>query len=195
MHIKNYVSFIGKVGIYLGLFGMCHSANAVMINFDELDPEVDSMITTQYESQGLVFEYSAYLSSHSTKSAPNYAIGPGFMLKFVGDLPTYVSFYTGSSTKSKVFITALGPNGFSESLITEGEIHGQGDLESTPYIPNQFIVFKSDFGISTIELGGQSDAYVDDVSFYYAGEAVPEPSTLALVMMGMLGVLWRRLKP
>ncbi|RYE29645.1 MAG: PEP-CTERM sorting domain-containing protein [Sphingobacteriales bacterium] len=47
--------------------------------------------------------------------------------------------------------------------------------------------------MSSIELGGQSDAYIDDLSFYYAGEAVPEPSSIILMMMGVLGVFWRKI--
>jgi len=191
MRPKNYRS----LPTYVLAFLLSSSANAVMINFDELDPESipNSILTNEYESQGLIFEYSAYLTYSSTQSAPNYAVGPGFMLNFINELPTYVSFYTGSSTQSKVFISATGPNEYLESIITEGEIHGMGSLESTPYIPNQFVVFQSEFGIASIELSGQSDAYVDDLSFYYEGEeiAVSEPSALILFILG-LGCIIRK---
>lgn len=176
----------------------CSSANAVMINFDGLDPETipDSILTNEYESQGLIFEHNAYLTPSSPKSSPNYAVGPGFTLHFINKLPTYVSFYTGSSTQSKVFISAVGPNSYAEGLITEGEIHGLGDLESTPYIPNQFVVFQSEFGIATIELGGQSDAYIDDLSFYYAGDEieVSEPSAIILLILGLVAAARRKIK-
>lgn len=180
------------------VFSLSSSANAVIINFDELDPESisDSILTTEYETQGLVFDYNAYLIPHSPKSSPNYVVGPGITFHFINELPTYVSFYTGSSTQSKVAISATGANGYFKSIITEGEVHGMGSLESTPYIPNQFVVFQSEFGIASIELTGQSDTYIDDLSFYYEGEeiVVSEPSVLVLFMLGLCFILRRKIK-
>ncbi len=197
MRITNY--FLRLVCL-LVIFPLGNVANAVMINFDELDPDSipDGILTNEYESQGVMFEWSAYLIANSPKSAPNYVVGPGFKFYFTdlylspGLLPKLVSFYTGSSTQSKVHITAIGPDGYSETILTEGEVHGMGSDVSTPYIPNQLVTFEFANGISSIELSGQSDAYIDDLSFYYVIEAVPEPSIAVLFLLSITCVAWRR---
>lgn len=199
MRITNY--FLRLVCL-LVIFPLGNVANAVMINFDDLDPDSipDRILTNEYEAQGVIFEWSAYLSEYSPKSAPNYVVGPGFKFHFTdlylspGMLPKLVSFYTGSSTQSKVGITARGPDGYHETIITEGEVHGMGadEDDSTPYIPNQFVTFEFANGISSIELSGQSDAYIDDLSFYYVIEAVPEPSIIVLFLSSITIVAWRR---
>jgi hypothetical protein len=195
MRVKYYGSLLACCFI-ISIFSS--SANAITITFDELDPATieNERLTNEYESQGLVFDYNAYLVSASTQSAPNYVIGPGISLHFTNELPTYVSFYTGSSTEHKVFISAFGPNGYFSNLTTEGGLNGWGSDESTPYIPNQFVVFQSEFGIASIELSGQSDGYIDDLTFYVAGDetSVPEPSVIILLILGLGCIASRKLK-
>ncbi|HSX51786.1 MAG TPA: PEP-CTERM sorting domain-containing protein [Cellvibrio sp.] len=195
MRFKNYRSLLTCLSV---LLFFCTPAQAVIIDFDDLDPSSlpNEMVTNEYESQGVVFAWNAYLVPASTQSAPNYVIGPGIVFNFINTLPTYVSFYTGSSTGHKVFISALGPNNYFENIVTEGEIHGMNYEESTPYVPNQFVVFQSESGIASIELSGQSDGYIDDLTFYYPGEEidVPEPSGILLLMLGMLGFFGRWLR-
>lgn len=180
------------------LIFFCNAANAVFINFDELDPASlpNEMVTNEYEPLGVVFQYNAYLIPASTQSAPNYVIGPGIAFNFVNTLPTYVSFFTGSSTEHKVFISATGPNNYRADIVTEGQLNGWGSSENTPYVPNQFVVFQSEFGISSIELSGQSDGYIDDLSFYYPGEEIEvlEPSGITLLMLGLASIFRRRIK-
>lgn len=196
MRSKSCFLAITKILVVLTIAGMCHSVHAVLINFDDLTPATipeNGILTNEYEAKGILFTSSPYVIKSSIKSAPYYVSGPGLGFKFVDDLPTYVSFYTGSSMRSKVFIEAVGPNGYFERVVTEGEINGMSDMESTPYIPNQFIVLKSEFGISAVSLSGQATAYIDDLSFYYAGEAVPEPSSAVIIMLGVLCILWRQI--
>jgi hypothetical protein len=195
MRIKNYRSLFA---CFFVLSFSCTSAHAVIINFDELDPASlpNEMVTNEYESLGVVFPFNAYLVSSSTQSAPNYLIGPGIRFNFINTLPTYVSFFTGSSTEHKVFISASGPNNYLANVVTEGQLNGLGSDENTPYIPNQFVVFQSEFGIASIELSGQSDGYIDDLTFYYPGDEieVAEPSGIALLILGLASIFRRRLK-
>jgi hypothetical protein len=197
MCITNYCL---RVVCFFVIYLFCNIANAEMINFDDRDftSIPDGILTNEYESQGVIFKGSAYLISPSPKSAPNYVVGPGFSFSFLdlpyvsGFFPKLVTFYTGSSTESKVFITATGPDGHVEQIITEGEIHGMGDDTSTPYIPNQLVTFEFANGISSIALTGQSDAYIDDLSFYYVIETVPEPSAIILFLLSIICIMWRR---
>ena len=182
-----------------GLVGQ--GVSAITLTFDDLDPAdyehetgEPGFLTNEYESLGLVFEGAAYLltwtQSQPAMSLPNYVIGPGFNLNFVGDLPTYVSLFVGSSTGHKVELAAFGTNGFLEYKITDGEVHGMGSDQSTPYVPNQFVFFSSPEGISSIQLSGQSDAYVDNLTFTNeANIAAPESSTFILFVIGLAGLI------
>lgn len=185
--------------ICCGLAG--EAASAITLTFDELNPadyEAEGVetpfLTDEYESLGLLFEGAAYLhtwtQSQPAMSLPNYVIGPGFLLNFIGDLPTYVSLYVGSSNGAAVFLDAYGLNGFHESKRTDGEIHGMNWEQSTPYVPNQFVVFSSPTGISSIELSGQSDAYIDNLTFTNEPHiAVSEPSAYILFAIGLWGLM------
>ena len=177
------------------------SALAITLTFDELNPAdyegegVETpFLTNEYESLGLVFDGAAYLhtwtNSQPAMSLPNYVIGPGFILNFLGDLPTYVSLFVGSSTGHAVFLDAHGPSGYHESQRTDGELNGWGSEESTPYVPNQFVFFSSPMGISSIELSGQSDAFIDNLTFTNEPSiAAPESSTFILFAIGLLGLM------
>ena len=183
------------------------SAHAVLINFDELNPSAYEdgpygfpiPLTNEYESQGLVFKYAAYLLEWSESkpivSSPNYIGGPGFGFEFVGELPTSVSFYLGSSSQMAVFIDVLGPN-YANHLTSSGENHGgwPEDLGS-PYIPNELFTFYSATGISSVEFSGRGDVFIDDLIYNYSSQAqVPEPSTFVLLLLGFLGLVASRFR-
>jgi len=185
---------------------ICDSAHAVLINFDDLDPDAYSYeggnpyLTNEYESQGLVFEYAAYLlrwsGSTPVVSTPNYVGGPGFGFKFVGqELPTSVSFYLSSTSHMAVFIDAFGPD-YTYHTTSSGENHGgwPEDLGS-PYIPNELFSFYSSAGISSIEFSGRGDVNIDDLTYNYSSPAqVPEPSAFILFGIGLLGLMCHRFK-
>lgn len=165
------------------------NAQAITINFDDLDPDdlTDAegrlTLTNEYQSQGVVFQGGAYLIGLSTKSLPNYVTGPGFTILFPDVLPTYVSMYVGSTLEYQVGISVYGIDGYIEQKITDGAMHGmQGDY-STPYRPDQFVSFYMPQGISYIQLGGQADTYIDDLSFTVS---VPESGTLILFCLGLV---------
>jgi|SRR4051812_17516861 len=190
--------------ICIALLATCNVAHAVLINFDDLDPNAYSYeggnpyLTNEYESQGLVFENAAYLlewsGSTPSVSAPNYVGGPGFGFKFVGELPTSVSFYLGSSSHMAVIIDAFGPN-YASHIISSGEAHGMTEEGYTPYIPNEIFSFYSVTGISSIEFSGRGDVNIDDLTYNYSPSVqVPEPSAFILFLIGFLGLMTPRLK-
>ena len=191
--------------LYFSLFFIfSNSANAVLINFDDLDPNDYSYeggnpyLTNEYASQGLVFENAAYLLAWSgsapSVSSPNYVGGPGFGFKFIGELPTSVSFYLSSSSHMAVFIDAFGPN-YTFHTTSSGENHGgwPEDLGS-PYIPNELFSFYSPTGISSVEFSGRGDVNIDDLAYNYSLAQVPEPSAFILLLIGLLGLSVSHLK-
>lgn len=182
---------------------ICSSSSAVVINFDDLDPDSYSYeggnpyLTNEYELQGVIFKYSAYLLEWSgTKppvSTPNYVGGPGFGFEFVGELPNYVSFNLGSSAQMAVFIDVFGPN-YTNHLISSGENHGGWpEQEGSPYIPNELFTFYSATGISSVEFSGRGDVFIDDLTYTYTA-AVPEPSSVLLFGIGFLSLILSRLR-
>jgi hypothetical protein len=188
------------------VFAVCcgvvaQSAAAITLTFDELDPmyyeseEAESpYLTDEYESVGLLFDGAAYLHKRTalqpSVSSPNYVVGPGFVLNFIGDFPTYVSMYVGSTASTAVFLTASGPGGYQENKRTDGEVRSSGYEESTPYVPNQFIFFSSPTGISSIELSTQGDSFIDNLTFTSDPDIeVPESSTFILFAIGLLGLI------
>lgn len=171
-------------------------AQAITINFDDLNPEdfinaegSDDWLfplSNEYESVGLIFQDNAYLIGGGGN---NFVNGPGFSFRFVGNLPTYVSMYVGSSVGYKVGVDAFGVNGDRDHKVTDGAIHGMTDEESTPYRDNQFVSFYMPEGISKIHLSGQGDAYIDNL---YFGAEVPEPGSWILFCFGLLAIYLKR---
>lgn len=174
----------------------CGCANAVTIDFDELDEVIseEGYLTTEYEAQGVVFTPYAFLATGADSSQA--VTGPWFDILFVGKLPTYVSFVLNHPFELAIGVSATGPNGYIENILTKGWVIGMSSEElSTPYIPNQVIVLKSDFGISSIRVEeNHMSFFMDNLTFHYATEAVPEPQAFILAILGLAGILYRRLQ-
>lgn len=179
-------------------------ANAVTIDFDELDRDAylhDGDLTplsNEYESLGVVFFGLPYLlrdlpGVQPAFSSPNFVGGPGVGFYFVGVLPTYVSLYVSSSTGSRVWVEAAGPNGYDEGWLTDGEVHGMTvvDSDSTPYRPNQFVAFEAAEGIASVSLSSQGDTAFDNLTFTRP-TAVAEPPAVLLLALGLTGLAWQR---
>lgn len=166
------------------------SSHAVVIDFDDLEKENPSdviEVTDQYASKGVIFDIG-YLD---ILAGNNVITGPAFSFYFIDRLPVYVSFILNNNQELQNSIHALGPNGYSEILSTEGGVRGMSMENSTPYIPNQQVILQSEFGISSVWVGSQASPYLDDLVFYYE-TAVPEAGALMLFLVGLLGIGMRR---
>ena len=175
---------------------LCKATNAITIDFDDLDPnELDGYeLRDEYATLGVIFE-AGYLIPGSGPSG-NAVTGPSVYFTFTGVLPTYVSFISNNIDGLKNSATAKGPNGYEELIITEGWYRGTlpDDERNTPYIPNQRIEFRSEFGISSIGVSSQTTPFIDDLIFHYTKGAVPEPSLAILFILGLSGVFFRNRK-
>ncbi len=188
-----------SIGFYLFLLSIfsfsCGFANAVTIDFDDINRTLneEGFLTTEYEAQGVVF--TPYASLATGVDSSQAVTGPWFDILFVGKLPTYVSFVLNHPFELAISVSATGPNGYIENILTKGWVIGMSSEElSTPYVPNQAIVLKSDFGISSIRVEeNHMSLFMDNLTFHYATQSVPEPQTFILVMFGLAGVLYRRL--
>jgi hypothetical protein len=179
------------------------STYAVVIDFDDLVPVYDPVspcfcdnpLTNQYESQGLLID-NAYLNGDSTDGGLTYEnillSGPYTALYFVGQLPTFVSMNVTSSNGDAIFLTAYGPGGGAGEYQTAGFA---GSDDDPPVIPNEFVSFHSEAGISQINIDSyyflRVSAAIDNLTFTYS--AVPEPSPLILMLLGCVAVFWRRI--
>jgi hypothetical protein len=170
---------------------------ATVIDFDDLNPVYDeefpcwcdNPLTDQYLDQGLSI-FGAWVNGANGNNVMLTANAA--TLEFVGELPTFVSMNVTSHYGDAIFLEFIGTSGYLHSITTSG---WQGYEEiSTPVIPNEFISFNSEEGIRFINIQGfynmRIGASIDNLTFTHA--SIPEPATIALIAIGLLGVLMRR---
>lgn len=170
-------------------------AYAVTINFDDLEEIIseEGYLTTEYEHQGVIFEPYAFpaLGENSSQALS----GPWVTFSFVGKLPTYVSFVLNHPDELAIGVSATGPNGYWETILTKGGVIGMsGEEMSTPYVPNQMIEMASEFGISSVRVE-ENHLYflLDDLTFHYATQSVPEPHIGMLLILALALVFYRHI--
>lgn len=173
------------------------TAAATVIDFDDLDPVYneefpcwcDNPLSDQYLDQGLLIHNAWVVGAKPNNSmlTSNWA-----GLEFVGELPTFLSLNITSHYGDAIYLDFYGESGYLHTITTSGW-QGYEDI-STPVIPNEFISFSSDIGIKSVSIYGfynmRIGANIDNITFTHA--AVPEPSSIAFMSLGLLGLLLRR---
>lgn len=189
--------------VVLGIiFSMSPRSLAVTIDFDDLVPIYDptfpcfcdNPLTDQYASKGLLIE-NAYLNGESHDGGLTYEnillSGPYTRLNFIGNLPTFVEMYVTSAHEDAIYLTAFGVDGFISSAQTPGFA---GSDDDPPAAPNQLVSFSSALGIQSITIDSfyflRTGASIDNLTYTYAS-AVPEPSSLALLIVGLVPLTLR----
>lgn len=170
------------------------TASAALIDFDDLDPVYDenfpcwcdNPLSDEYADQGLLID-GAWVVGAKPNNSMLTSDWAG--LKFVGELPTFISMNITSHYGDAIFLDFYSEEGYLDTLITSGW-QGYEDI-STPVIPNQFISFNSEVGIKSISIQGfygmRIGANIDNLTF--SATEVPEPSPIALIAAGLLGLL------
>lgn len=191
------ISFIAVLFVYLGFPAR---AFATFIDFNDLNPIYDPIypcwctnpLTDQYLDQGLEIS-----GAWVTGTGPNNVMltSNSASLNFIGDiLPTFFSMNVTSHYGDAIIFDIYSPSGLLSTIITSGWRGTEED--STPVIPNEFISFSSDIGISSITIDGlfnmRIGAAIDNLTF--TNTSVPEPSPLVLFAIGLFGLGWRRCK-
>lgn len=181
--------------------GMTSSATyAITIDFDDIAVIpidgcfCDHPLADEYLAQGLQID-GGYLVGESMPDGTNenQLLGSNFLqLRFIGSLPTYVSMYVSAVLEQAVYLYAYS----SDGLVSQHQTARWAGTEenSTPYVPNQYVSFESSAGISSITIeafyGLRVGPIIDDLTYEYT--SVPEPSSLTLFGLGLLGFVWRR---
>lgn len=178
--------------------GTANNAFATFIDFDDLNPVYDEVypcwcdnpLTDQYLSKGLLIN-GAWVNGGNSQNVmltSNWA-----SLNFVGELPTFFSVNINSVHDDAVLLSIYGENG----LISEEHTAGWTgpDDEYIPVILNELFSFSAEQGISHIVIQGyyglRTGAEIDNLNYTYS--SVPEPSSLALVCIGLFGLGVRRI--
>lgn len=177
--------------------GAAHNASATLIDFDDLNPVYspdspcwcDNPLTDQYRHQGLLVD-GAWVNgsdSHNMMLTSNFA-----SLNFIGDRPTQVSMNVTSQYGDAILFGIYGTSGLLYSNRSSGWF-GHED-NSSEDIANELMTFYSDEGITAITIQGfynmRIGAAIDNLRF--TNTYLPEPSTIALFIAGLLSLAWRR---
>lgn len=188
----------GLVTIFISLL-LSTTAYATVIDFDDLDPIYqeefpcwcDNPISDEYIDKGLLIHGSWVVGAKPNNSMLTSNWGG---LEFVDELPTFLSMNVSSAYGDAIYLDFYGAQGYLHTIITSG--WRNIDDEYTPPIPNEFVSFASDVGIKSVSIYGHYNmrlgAFIDNITFTSA--AVPESSSIALILLGFLGILLRRLR-
>ena len=188
-------------------------AQATFINFDDIlyvpvDPEspnfYDVELTNQYADKGLLVDGGFILSYEGTDpgtvaSQPSFLLGSNFLtLSFIGELPTFVGMYVSSSFEESIYLNAYNSSGLVASKNTLGYQPDENEDNDGGYTPKQYVTFNTSAGISSITVENaynmRVSAIIDDLTFTRS-TSVPEPSSVLLLTLGLLGlVVTRRFK-
>lgn len=188
----------GLAAIVISLF-LSTTASATIINFDDLDPVYneefpcwcDNPLSDEYIDKGLLIHGSWVVGA---KPNNNMLTSNWGGLEFVDELPTFLSLNITSHYGDAIYLDFYGESGYLHTITTSG---WQGLEEiSSPVIPNEFVSFTSDVGIKSVSIYGfynmRIGASIDNITF--SRTSVPEPSSIAFMSLGLLGLLLRRFK-
>jgi hypothetical protein len=195
--------FKGKTAILLTLC-LSSTANAVLIDFDDrpvIHPDPDDIcfcdhpLTDEYLDQGLLID-GGFLVGETLADGThqNELLGSNFLsLRFVGNLPTQISMNISAAFEQAVFLHFYGEDGLLGKVATSGYA---GPIFDTPYEDDQLVTFTSPMGVSFVTLeafyGLRTGAIVDNLQYEY--NAVPESSSLLLLVLGILGITLRNIR-
>lgn len=192
MKINVFPAIYHTVKHALTVSGLCvatclgaNSASALVIDFDDLyyDPNLfetySHSIENQYASQGVTF-FEAFLEKDwHTGNQSAFGLG-GFVIRFTGKLPTYVSFGAFSQSIDGLAIDVFGKPG------------GGFDRVVIPATISTVVNLSEPTGISEISLHNRQERTgmgIDNITIDYA--SVPEPAPLVLLSLGLIAVSTR----
>ncbi|RYY75573.1 MAG: PEP-CTERM sorting domain-containing protein [Gammaproteobacteria bacterium] len=198
-HCSKATKYFASLFILCVSFTSTNNALATFIDFDELDPVYDEVypcwcdnpLTDQYLSKGLLISGAWVVG---LKPFNSMLTSDGATLSFVGELPTFFSMNVTSAHDDAIIINIYGNSGLIATKHTSGWL--APDVEYVPAIPNELFSFSSTEGIHHVDIDGnynlRTGAYIDNLTYTYS--SVPEPSSLLLMLLGLMGIRLHRLR-
>lgn len=191
------------VGVILFASFVAPLAHAVLIDFDDVAARPSEpfdgcycghTLSNEYESLGVLIDGWLIGNQLPDGTNQNYVVGFNtIVLDFVNEAPVFVSFNANSAFGEEVVhVEVFGKDGF---LFSQNGSGWRGsEEESTPYIPNELITIQAAEGIHKIFItsfyNNRLGASIDNLTFEYS--AVPAPSSIGLIALGFIGLLWQR---
>lgn len=169
------------------MLGACATlSHAAFIDFEELPPIPGNEdlwgypIGDRYAHLGVHFGDNNSLVHWTPNAYPLVQPGEEFVLRFTGELPTYVSFQAWSATPMSA--RWRGATGRGSNLELDGGFH--------------HVSFASATGIALLKLtypSGTRPSFISLDNLYFGNvPAVPEPAPFAMAGVGLLALAWRR---
>lgn len=181
---------IGCISAGITLLFYATTSSATLIDFEGL-PDLEA-VSGQYVSDGVTFNNAISLTAGF--SLNEFDFPPSSGLVAIGDdfAPLGISFTNAASNISGYFTYAsqLTFSAYDNvgNLIGGYVNAGFDNLGSSEFISLSFI------DVSTLIIAGEWDGsfIMDDLNFEASASSVPEPSSLALLSIGLIGFMLRK---
>lgn len=181
---------LGGISVGITLLFFATSSSATLIDFESL-PDLE-VVSGQYISDGVTFNNAISLTAGF--SLNEFDFPPSSGLVAIGDdfAPLEISFTNAASNISGYFTYA------SQLTFSAYDVIGDliGDFVNTGFdnLGSSEFISLSFADVSTLIIAGEWDGsfIMDDLNFEASVSSVPEPSTLVLLSLGLVGFVLRK---
>ena len=189
---------LSMAAIIISLF-LPTTVSATVIDFNELTFVTDApfydnpLHEDEYLDLGVRIQ-NTWISG--TSSNIHLLTSPGASFRFEGELPTFFSMNVTSLSGDAIYLGIFGESGLITALTSSG---WRGpDQPDVPPVADELLSFHHAAGIKFITVfsfyGQRLGASIDNLTFTNTPIPVPEPSSIAFIAIGLLGLLLRRVR-
>ncbi|ASP48542.1 PEP-CTERM sorting domain-containing protein [Cognaticolwellia beringensis] len=185
------VCSIANAGLIINNFGLTSSDNT--ITFDEIVFAGNTVVDTQYASLGLTFTSGLKYDAQGSSSFPG--ISGHYLGNFTPVINPFSIFFSDDQTEA-AFGLATNPQTTTFNALLNGVLVESFSTSTSANNSSQGFYGFTGILFDEIQVASNSgSALIDNIQFNNSSStAVPEPSTLAIFALGIMGLAARRFK-